>query len=61
MQAPIVLVVEIHGVNDSFVWAFGNVYGPNVETEINDFLDLLANLKSKRLVPWVFLGEISKW
>lgn len=57
MQAPIVLAVEIRGVNDSFVCAFGNVYGPNVETEIYDFLDLLANLKSKWLVAWVFGGD----
>lgn len=25
-----VLSVKVHGVNDGFVWAFGNVYGPNV-------------------------------
>lgn len=37
------LAIKVRGVNDGFVWAFANFYGPNVEVERSAFLDLLSD------------------
>ena len=58
-QADRVLAVKVRGVNDGFVWVFGNVYGPNVQLERGDFLDLLSNLKFLWPVPWILGGDFN--
>lgn len=37
------LAIKSCRVNDGFQWVVVNVYGPNVEVERSEFLDLLAN------------------
>ena len=53
------LAIKFCGVNDGFQWALANVYGPNVEAERSEFLDLLANFISQWHAPWVFRGDFN--
>ena len=53
------LAIKAHGVSDDFDWAIANVYGPNVEADMSDFLDLLTNFKTQWHVLWVFRGDFN--
>lgn len=46
-QADRVLAVTVCGAADGFCWAFANVYGPNIQSDRTEFLDLLSNVKSR--------------
>lgn len=59
MQAQRALAIRFCGSNGGFQWVVANVYGPNVEAERPDILDLFANLKSQWQAPWVFGGDFN--
>ena len=45
MQTQRVLAIKVLGASDGFVWVVANVYGPNVEADRPEFLELLADFK----------------
>ena len=53
------LAVKLRGVGDGFVWALGNVYGPNVQSKRGAFLDSLSNIKAQWPIPPVSGGDFN--
>lgn len=59
-HAERVLGVKLRRVDDGFLWALANVYGPNVQSEKDESLDLLSNVKAQWSIPWVSGGDFNK-